>query len=549
MSARGIPQRPKRYPDSLRKRAYELWRAKGRSLYKAWRRLPAETPYHPSVTTLKRWMEADEWEANADAFEARMDQFTAFKQYMWSHYEHAAHLALIDDKLMDVARYIESGGKAGIRRLMVFIPPRHGKSMTVARLFPAWFLGRNPDCRIILTGYGLSLVNRHSRFTRNLIRSPRYREVFPTVRIARDDPDRGSWNIAQHEGGLDAVGIRGAVTGKGAHLLIIDDPVKNRQQVETLDQRESLWEAYQHDLYTRLEPNGAIVLIMTRWHPDDLAGRLLQREPDAWTVIRLPAIAEDNESAAKAESPNAETESSKGAEKGDGDELGRQGGEALWAARYPVEELMLTRAAIGALAWSALYQQRPTLRQGGLFKPEWIERARAVSLPTLRRIVVAVDPAASGGAESGSTGSAETGIIVAAIDEQDPPHAYVLADISLRGTPDAWGRAVLAAVDQWEADAVVLEVNQGGDMATHTLRTINRNVRIRSVRATRGKALRAEPAAALYEQGRVHHFGVFAALEEQLTGWTAGAESPDRLDALVWALTDLVLEKRGVGLR
>lgn len=229
------------------------------------------------------------------------------------------------------------------------------------------------------------------------------------------------------------------------------------------------------------------------------------------------------------------------------DPLGRAPGEPLWADRYPLAELMTTRAAIGARAWAALYQQRPTAREGALFKTEWIESARAASAPSLRRIVVAVDPGVLTDRRGGD--SAETGIVVAGMDDRTPPHAYVLADASLRGTPDAWGRAVLAAVRRWDADAVVIEVNQGGEMATHTIHTIDSRVRIKPVRAMRGKALRAEPVAALYEQGRVHHVGVLPGLEDQLTRWNPGSPSPDRLDALVWALTDLLLEKRGVGIR
>lgn len=282
----------RRYPESVRTRAFELWRVKGRVMNGVARQLLDEMNVRPTIVTLLNWRREEEWDARADALEAHLDEFTFFKSYVWQPYQHAPHLALIDEKLTQIARYVETGGEQGIRRLMVFIPPRHGKSMTVARLFPAWFLGRNPDCRVILTGYALSLVARHSRFTRSLMETPRYRDLFPDLDIAHDNTDRGSWNIARHDGGLDAIGIRGAVTGKGAHLLVIDDPVKNLQSVETWDQRENLWEAYQHDLYTRLEPNGAIVLIMTRWHEDDLAGRLLKHEPDTWTVIRLPAIAE-----------------------------------------------------------------------------------------------------------------------------------------------------------------------------------------------------------------------------------------------------------------
>jgi hypothetical protein len=365
------------------------------------------------------------------------DDFTSFKRALWRGYDHAPHLALIDAALMRIMHHVETGGSDGIARLAIFIPPRHGKSQTVARLFPAWFLGRAPDARVILTGYGASLVEKHSRAVRNAVRSAVFARIFPHVRIAHDSAARASWDIDGHEGGMDAMGIGGAVTGKGAHLLIIDDPVKNRQQAESAASRQHIWEAYTDDLLTRVEPGGAVALIMTRWHTDDLAGRLLAREGDRWYVLRLPALAEA------------------------ADPLGRAPGEALWAARYPVEVLDERRAAMGAYAFSALYQQTPIARDGGLFRAAWIELARVIAPPPLDRVVVAIDPAASAaGGESG---------IVAAGTAGSPAHGYVLEDGSVRGSPDTWARAALALYYKYRAAAIVVEVNQGGDMVTHTL--------------------------------------------------------------------------------
>ncbi|MBK8023792.1 MAG: hypothetical protein IPK19_20755 [Chloroflexi bacterium] len=126
---------------------------------------------------------------------------------------------------------------------MIFTPPRHGKSMTVGRLFPAWFLGRHPDQRVLLISYAAAIVVRHSRFVRNLIRTPRFQGLFPEVAVARDSSSVGSWDIAGRMGGLDAMGIQGSVTGRGAHLLVIDDPVKNQQQAESPDHQEAIWDS------------------------------------------------------------------------------------------------------------------------------------------------------------------------------------------------------------------------------------------------------------------------------------------------------------------
>lgn len=178
--------------------------------------------------------------------------------------------------------------------------------------------------------------------------------------------------------------------------------------------------------------------------------------------------------------------------------------------------------------------------EGALWRQEWIDEHRAspiTPLPTTCRIVVGVDPAVSGAGD-------ETGIIVAAFDGRD---AWVLEDASMRSTPDAWARRVATAVKHWQADAVVAEVNQGGDMVSSLLRHHDTTLRVINVRASKGKLTRAEPISALYEQGRVKHRGVFELLEEQLTQYTGSLteESPDRLDALVWALTELFAVEGG----
>jgi phage terminase large subunit-like protein len=171
---------------------------------------------------------------------------------------------------------------------------------------------------------------------------------------------------------------------------------------------------------------------------------------------------------------------------------------------------------------------------GALWLRTNLDQYRVALHPGLYRIVVAIDPAISA-----NEASNETGIVVAGIDEKG--HAYVLDDLSQRASPDAWARAAVTAYHDWQADLIVAESNQGGDMVANTLFTVDPNVPVELVRATRGKYTRAEPVAALYEQGKVHHVGSFAELEDQLCGWLPGNTSPDRLDALVWALTLLLI--------
>ena len=174
---------------------------------------------------------------------------------------------------------------------------------------------------------------------------------------------------------------------------------------------------------------------------------------------------------------------------------------------------------------------------GALWTRDMLDKARTTNVPTLRRIVVAIDPAASANNDSD-----ETGIVVAGVDDHGV--GYVLEDRSMKGSPAEWASAAVTAHHVHKADRIVAEANQGGDMITHTLRTVDSSVPVKLVHASRGKRTRAEPVAALYEQDRVRHAGTFPELEDQLCTWTADGPSPDRLDALVWALTELMVNSR-----
>jgi len=187
---------------------------------------------------------------------------------------------------------------------------------------------------------------------------------------------------------------------------------------------------------------------------------------------------------------------------------------------------------------------------GALWVRDWIEKNRTTKLPEMVRIVVAIDPAVTS-----SKTSDETGIVVAGIDQER--HGYVLEDITMRATPEQWARAAVTAYYKWNADRVVGEANNGGDMIETIIRGIDNNISYKKVWASRGKATRAEPISALYEQNKIHHAGYFALLEDELCEWEPGQPSPNRLDACVWAFTELllkggqairVMDKRALGL-
>ncbi|MBX3290314.1 MAG: phage terminase large subunit [Acidobacteria bacterium] len=230
-------------------------------------------------------------------------------------------------------------------RLMIFMPPRHSKSETVTVRYTAWRLIREPQMHVILGSYNQRLANRFSRKIRRIAEAE--------MPLAKDRKAVDEWETTAG-GGLCAVGVGSGVTGYGAQLIVIDDPVKNRAEAESRAYRESTWDWFNDDIYTRLEPGAAMILIQTRWHEDDLAGRLLKEMADGgevWEILSLSALAEDKD-----------------------DPLGRQAGEALCPERYDSDTLLNIRRKLGSYAFSALYQQRPVPRDGGLFKRKWFGR-------------------------------------------------------------------------------------------------------------------------------------------------------------------------------
>jgi predicted phage terminase large subunit-like protein len=234
-------------------------------------------------------------------------------------------------------------------RLMLFMPPRHGKSTLASIGYPAWHLGRHPDHEFIACSYSGSLSMGFSRKVRQLLREPTYKTAFKT-RLDPDSQSAEAW-LTTSGGGFVAAGVGGGITGKGAHVLVIDDPVKNREDAESQNNRDSNWDWYTSTAYTRLAPGGGVLVILTRWHDDDLAGRLLKAGGDGgdeWEVVSYPAIAEE-------------------------DEEFRATGDALHKERYDEKALDRIRKAVGPRDWSALYQQNPVADDGDYFTRDMIQ--------------------------------------------------------------------------------------------------------------------------------------------------------------------------------
>lgn len=306
--------------------------------------------------------------------------FLAYCQYVDSRYEAQPHVRLLASKLQQVALYIASGGKQGIGRLMIFMPPQHGKSQLASRHFPAWLLGLLPDSRIILTSYGESLATTHSRHIRDMVTTEEYQAIFGSksnkiwpVELSSDSRSTEAWDLAKpYRGGVKAAGVGGGITGLPAHLFIIDDPFKNREEAESEGRRDLVDDWFKSAARTRLRPNAAVVIFHTRWHPDDLAGRLMQRmvsDPltSQYDIVCMPALALDKHP--------SEEEQRKMMRDGVflplADPLGRSGGAALCPEWYDEKWMASTKADVGLYDFEALYQQSPFSKEGNTFKREW----------------------------------------------------------------------------------------------------------------------------------------------------------------------------------
>lgn len=252
----------------------------------------------------------------------------------------AKHQRLLIAELQAVAR-------GDVKRLMVFMPPGSAKSTYASDLFPSWYLAQRPDLSIIAASNTADLAQSFSRRVR-----ARVREHGSVLGYALDREAEELWTTT-NGGQYRAAGVGGVITGLRADLAVIDDPVRSREDADSETRRNRVWEWFNDDLATRLRPGAGVVLVNTRWHEDDLAGRLLERQPDDWRVLSLPAIAE---------SPN--------------DALGRQPGEPLWSddAYGYGAELLRTQARAETRTWAALYQQRPAPLEGSLFRRQWLVR-------------------------------------------------------------------------------------------------------------------------------------------------------------------------------
>jgi predicted phage terminase large subunit-like protein len=343
---------------------------------------------------------------------------------------------------------------------MFFLPPRHGKTEFTTVRYPAWVLERHPDKRIIVGAYNQILANKYSRKTRRIAEQ--------RIPMSQDRTAVEDWETITG-GGYRAVGVGAGVTGQGGDLIIIDDPVKSREEANSAAYRERVWDWYTEDLYTRLEPNAALILIMTRWHHDDLAGRILKSEDAAnWVVISLSAFADQN------------------------DLLGRKEGEALCPERFDVEELKKIKLVMGS-AFEALYQQRPTAVEGEIFKREWWQYYAAI--PNLRRIIQSWD--------TGFKKNQDNDFSVCTVWGEGDTGYYLLDRWKQRVEFPELKRAAMQLFEKWKPNAVVIEDKASGQSLIQELKRETR-MPIVLINPDNDKIARAHSVTPLCEAGRVY---------------------------------------------
>lgn len=426
------------------------------------------------------------------------------------------HLLLLDEYLVKVA-------SGDIKHLMIFMPPRHGKSELTSKFFPTWFLSRFPDKRVILTSYEADFAATWGYKVRSLIQ-----EHGPTklgIEIASNSSARDRWDILGHSGGMMTAGVGGAITGKGADLLIIDDPVKNAEQAQSTRYRDKTLDWYKSTAYTRLEPGGAVIIIQTRWHDADLSGALLDEEGHKWTVLSLSAIAGQN------------------------DPLGRKPGEALFRERFDEEALTEIRETLGPYWWAALYQQTPQDEEGAIFKTQYFRYATfidgIIDLGLGKRKYLCEECKIFQTCDPASTTSSKSDYFVLATWAQTPENDLVLLDLlRLRLESPDQVNLFWQQFKKWNPVSQWVETVGAGKVLYQFLD--NEGLPVKELKpGTRDKVTRAIPAAARMAAGRIF-FRAGAPwiqdLEDELVSFPNGTHD-DQVDNVSYAF-QVMIESR-----
>jgi predicted phage terminase large subunit-like protein len=403
-------------------------------------------------------------------------------------------------------------------RLMILMPPGSAKSTYASVLFPVWWFTQHPRSSVITASHSSGLAEYFSRKSQALIDD---HHSFLGYGVSLNRRSADSWTTTAG-GEYMAIGVRGAISGRRADLIVIDDPIKSLADAESQRQRDYLWEWYRSDITTRLKPKAKVILVMTRWHVDDLGGKLLAHSPDEWRVVRLPALAEN------------------------GDVLGRSAGAALWPEWEDERALNRKRAMVGERAWASLFQQSPRLSEGNLFRADRLTFTRALPSAGSDVAVRAWDLAATG-----YNGRNNPDWTVGVLMLRHADGRFTIADIvRMQGSPHEVEDAILMTARRDGAKVIIAipeDPGQAGkSQATYITRQLAGFV-VSATRETGSKATRAMPFASQIEAGNVSVIeGPWnVSLINELGDFPWGHKD-DQVDALVRAFTTLAGRPRPI---
>ena len=361
------------------------------------------------------------------------DDLIEFCKHMQPDYKVGNHHRILANMLMK----IESGKED---RICVNIPPRHGKSQLVSIMFPAWFLGRNPDKKVMMVSHTTDLAVDFGRKVRNLIDTDAYKEVFPTITLAKDSKSAGRWNT-NVGGEYYATGVGSSLAGRGADLLLIDDPHSEQDVINgNFEVFDKAYEWYTYGARTRLMPNGKVAIIQTRWHQDDLTGRVTKdmtknEKADQFNIVEFPAILELERDGKKFEKP-------------------------LWSEFFDLDALLRTKASMPTFQWNAQYQQKPTAEEASIVKREWWQTWKEDSPPPCEFLIMSLDAAAEKHNRADYTAMTTWGVFFH--EEFNAHHIILLNSIKKRLEFPELKELCLEEYNEWEPDSFIVEKKSAG---------------------------------------------------------------------------------------
>jgi predicted phage terminase large subunit-like protein len=437
-----------------------------------------------------------------EARDKATSSFIDFCKYVWPE-------MLVGEHHLKIAEALDRVIAGKCKRLMIAMPPRHGKSQMGSYLFPAYLMGKLPQSKLIVGSHTAELAQRFGRMIRNLVEDERYAELFPNTKLSVDSKAAGRWNT-NAGGEAFFIGKGGAMTGRGGDIVVLDD-ILDEQDAVSETAMENTWEWYTSGPRQRLQPNGAIIIINTRWKTDDLSGRLLRQQgqlkSDQWEILEFPAILPS--------------------------------GNPLWPGYWALDELEKVKMSIGLKKWNAQWQQQPTNDDGAILKREWWRRWKYDEPPNCSYIIQTMDTAYSKKETADFSVIATWGVFRPSADEG--PGLMLLSVKKGRWDFPELKRVAKAEYMYWQPDNVLIEAKATGTPLQHELRKMGIPVTMYSPggrRTGQDKVSRANAVAPILESGMVWYPEDEEFAQEMVEECAAfpNGSNDDQVDAMVMAL-------------